>query len=149
MVRDGYIYGLSLLAVAGVLAWATGTWVWSIVPVLLAAFYLWFFRDPERPGGVTVEIAGRLNALLGEKAYPNRVKGVWGKIVGGSATNPHCICSQSDHQSRAMLMRRLRQLKLVRQRKCPALRKFMSCMSACLTGHPVRTCSHCPPWDFS
>ena len=30
MVRDGYIYGLSLLAVAGVLAWATGTWVWSI-----------------------------------------------------------------------------------------------------------------------
>ena len=48
MVRDGYIYGLSLLAVAGVLAWATGTWVWSIVPILLAAFYLWFFRDPHR-----------------------------------------------------------------------------------------------------
>lgn len=48
MVRDGYIYGLSLLAVAAVLAWATGTWVWSIVPVLLAAFYLWFFRDPRR-----------------------------------------------------------------------------------------------------
>ena len=48
MVRDGYIYGLSLLAVAGVLAWATGTWVWSIVPILLGAFYLWFFRDPKR-----------------------------------------------------------------------------------------------------
>lgn len=48
MVRDGYIYGLSLLAVAGVLAWATGTWYWSIVPVLLAAFFLWFFRDPQR-----------------------------------------------------------------------------------------------------
>ena len=48
MVRDGYIYGLSLLAVAAVLAWATGTWVWSIVPVLLAVFYLWFFRDPQR-----------------------------------------------------------------------------------------------------
>ena len=48
MVRDGYIYGLSLLAVAAVLAWATGTWVWSIVPVLLAAFFLWFFRDPRR-----------------------------------------------------------------------------------------------------
>jgi phosphatidylserine decarboxylase len=48
MVRDGYIYGLSLLAVAGVLFWATGTWVWSIVPVLLAAFFLWFFRDPQR-----------------------------------------------------------------------------------------------------
>jgi phosphatidylserine decarboxylase len=48
MVRDGYIYGLSLLAVAVVLAWATGNWAWSIAPVLLAAFFLWFFRDPER-----------------------------------------------------------------------------------------------------
>ena len=45
MVRDGYIYGLSLLAVAVVLGWATGSWVWSIAPVLLAAFFLWFFRD--------------------------------------------------------------------------------------------------------
>jgi phosphatidylserine decarboxylase len=48
MVRDGYIYGLSLLAVAVVLAWATGSWYWSIVPVLLAMFFLWFFRDPQR-----------------------------------------------------------------------------------------------------
>jgi phosphatidylserine decarboxylase len=48
MVRDGYIYGLSLLAVAVVLAWATGILAWSAVPVLLAAFFLWFFRDPER-----------------------------------------------------------------------------------------------------
>jgi len=32
------------------------------------------FRDPSRAGGVEVEIAGRLNALLGEKAYPNRVR---------------------------------------------------------------------------
>jgi phosphatidylserine decarboxylase len=49
MVRDGYIYGLSLLAVAGLLAWLTGVWAWAIVPVLLALFFLWFFRDPERP----------------------------------------------------------------------------------------------------
>jgi phosphatidylserine decarboxylase len=48
MVRDGYIYGLSLLAVAMLLAWATGSWAWSIAPVLLAAFFLWFFRDPQR-----------------------------------------------------------------------------------------------------
>ena len=48
MVRDGYIYGLSLLAVAVVLAWATGNWAWGIAPVLLAAFFLWFFRDPQR-----------------------------------------------------------------------------------------------------
>lgn len=48
MVRDGYIYGLSLLAVAFVLAWATHRWAWAVLPVLLAAFFLWFFRDPER-----------------------------------------------------------------------------------------------------
>src|SRR6202051_4507326 len=41
------------------------------------------FRDPSRPGGVTVEIAGRLNALLGAQAYPNKVRGVWGKMVAG------------------------------------------------------------------
>jgi phosphatidylserine decarboxylase len=48
MVRDGYIYGVSLLAVAVALAWVTGNWAWSVAPVLLAAFFLWFFRDPER-----------------------------------------------------------------------------------------------------
>ena len=48
MVRDGYIYGLSFLVVAGLLWWATGNWAWVIPPVLLAAFFLWFFRDPRR-----------------------------------------------------------------------------------------------------
>jgi phosphatidylserine decarboxylase len=48
MVRDGYIYGFSLLLVAGLLVWATGNWAWAVAPVLLAAFFLWFFRDPER-----------------------------------------------------------------------------------------------------
>jgi phosphatidylserine decarboxylase len=48
MVRDGYIYGLSLLAVAAAVIWATGNWIWGIAPVLLAAFFLWFFRDPRR-----------------------------------------------------------------------------------------------------
>jgi phosphatidylserine decarboxylase len=48
MVRDGYIYGLSLLVVAGLLVWATGNWGWALAPILLAAFFLWFFRDPER-----------------------------------------------------------------------------------------------------
>jgi len=48
MVRAGYIYGLSLLAVAVALVWATGGWAWGIAPVLLAAFFLWFFRDPQR-----------------------------------------------------------------------------------------------------
>ncbi len=48
MVRDGYIYALSLLAVAAVLTWLTGNWAWGIAPILLAAFFLWFFRDPQR-----------------------------------------------------------------------------------------------------
>jgi phosphatidylserine decarboxylase len=48
MVRDGFIYGLSMIAVAVVLAWATGQWAWAIPAVLLAAFFLWFFRDPHR-----------------------------------------------------------------------------------------------------
>ncbi len=48
MVRDGYIYGLSLLVVAAVVAWATHSWLWAILPLLLAAFFLWFFRDPTR-----------------------------------------------------------------------------------------------------
>jgi hypothetical protein len=39
------------------------------------------FRDHSRPRRVTVEITGRLNALLGEQAYPNRARGVWGKMV--------------------------------------------------------------------
>src|ERR1035441_1208174 len=65
MVRDGYIYGVSLLAVAVVLAWATGNWAWAIAPVLLAAFFLWFFRDPQRaiptgPGLVVSPGDGRI-----------------------------------------------------------------------------------------
>jgi site-specific DNA recombinase len=39
------------------------------------------FRDNARAGGVQVEIAGRLTALLGEQAYPNQVRGVRGKMV--------------------------------------------------------------------
>ncbi|NNK67163.1 MAG: recombinase family protein [Rhodobacteraceae bacterium] len=38
-------------------------------------------RDPKRKGGVEVEIAGRLNQLLGPTAFPQGVKGVWGSVV--------------------------------------------------------------------
>lgn len=48
MVRDGYIYGISLILVAAAVDWATGNWAWGILPLILAAFFLWFFRDPER-----------------------------------------------------------------------------------------------------
>jgi len=49
MVRDGYFYGLGLIGVAMLLWFFTGTWGWAVLPLLLAAFFLWFFRDPERP----------------------------------------------------------------------------------------------------
>jgi phosphatidylserine decarboxylase len=48
MVRDGYIYGLVFLVLAVALWWLTGSLWLAVVPVALAAFFLWFFRDPER-----------------------------------------------------------------------------------------------------
>jgi phosphatidylserine decarboxylase len=48
MVRDGYFYGLGLLAVAVLVYVFTASWAWSVPPLLLAAFFLWFFRDPQR-----------------------------------------------------------------------------------------------------
>ena len=47
MVRDGYLYALSLIAAAVLLGWLAGP-SWAIPPLLLAFFFLWFFRDPER-----------------------------------------------------------------------------------------------------
>jgi phosphatidylserine decarboxylase len=47
MVRDGYLYALALIA-AGVLVGWFAQPAWALAPLLLAVFFLWFFRDPER-----------------------------------------------------------------------------------------------------
>ncbi|HEX6905691.1 MAG TPA: phosphatidylserine decarboxylase, partial [Terriglobales bacterium] len=64
MVRDGYYYGLSLFGVAVLVGWLTSP-AWGVPALVLAAFFLWFFRDPERvipvtPGAVVSPADGKV-----------------------------------------------------------------------------------------
>ena len=67
MVRDGYLYGLPLIAAGILVGWLTQP-AWSAIPGLMALFFLWFFRDPERaipdtPGAVVSPGDGRVTEV--------------------------------------------------------------------------------------
>src|SRR5216684_5612748 len=47
MVRDGYFYALGFIAATVLVGWFAQL-AWAVVPLMLALFFLWFFRDPER-----------------------------------------------------------------------------------------------------
>ena len=66
MVRDGFYYGLGAL-VAAVLLGFISPWL-ALLPLPLGAFFLWFFRDPERaipdgPGVVVSPADGKVTAV--------------------------------------------------------------------------------------
>ena len=67
MVPDGYYYALPLLGAAVLVGWLTRP-PWALPAVLLAAFFLWFFRDPERAipaeaGAVVSPADGKVTAI--------------------------------------------------------------------------------------
>src|SRR5215471_1825956 len=69
MVADGIYYALGLATAGAVLSYLTNPW-WGLPLFILAAFCLYFFRDPDRPipaGPVAVSPAdGKVVAIANE-----------------------------------------------------------------------------------
>lgn len=68
MVRDGYFYGLGFAIIAIVVWVATSSLLFVWVPLVLAAFFLWFFRDPRReipeaPGLIVSPADGKVTVI--------------------------------------------------------------------------------------
>lgn len=75
MVIDGFYYALGLLVGGAVAGYLTRPWM-AIPFVILAAFCLWFFRDPERAvpaGAVAVSPADGKVTLIKEANGKKRV----------------------------------------------------------------------------
>jgi phosphatidylserine decarboxylase len=67
MVPDGYYYAITLLGAAALLAWLASPF-WGVPLLLLAFFFLWFFRDPDRevpdsPGAVVSPADGKVTDI--------------------------------------------------------------------------------------
>jgi len=67
MVRDGYFYSIASLIAAVLIAWLTA-WPYAVPVLLLGAFCLWFFRDPERqipnfPGAIVSPGDGKVTDI--------------------------------------------------------------------------------------
>ena len=67
MVPDGYYYSLPLIAAGVLVGWLTSP-LWAVPALLLAFFFLWFFRDPERaitdaPGAVVSPADGKVTGV--------------------------------------------------------------------------------------
>lgn len=75
IVIDGIYYAIALGAAGAVVSWLAGAW--SAPLWILAAFCLYFFRDPERTiptGPIAVSPAdGKVVAVVAETATANRV----------------------------------------------------------------------------